>query len=57
MPSSKVPAGTFQLLLAETQRVVQAYELRAPGQKGIHFKNVIADGSKIRRVWIGAEKF
>lgn len=28
----------ISVLLAETQRVVQAYELRAPGQKGIHFK-------------------
>lgn len=45
MPSSKVScdAGVavyryISVLLAETQRVVQAYELRAPGQKGIHFK-------------------
>ena len=28
----------ISVLLAETQRVVQAYELRAPGQRGIHFK-------------------
>ena len=28
----------ISVLLAETQRVVQAYELRAPGQKGVHFK-------------------
>ena len=26
------------LLLAETERITQAYSLRAPGQKGVHFK-------------------
>lgn len=26
------------LLLAESRRITQAYELRAPGQKGVHFK-------------------
>lgn len=26
------------VLLAEANRIIQAYELRAPGQKGIHFK-------------------
>ena len=28
----------IMVLLAETKRIVQAYSLRAPGQKGIHFK-------------------
>lgn len=28
----------IMVLLSETKRIVQAYSLRAPGQKGIHFK-------------------